>query len=760
MYTHKSTQSLLDLFPMFGHPGISALEYAGVVEETRKKNTSLSASLKCKTSSSALDENTVPSTAAETDPVKAEQVQFIAEFGCQQRRRGKFVNHTPRNFEMRTTQRVDIYGSARPESENYSRPRASIQVNSDDTRHPSTNQHGYGSLSGSRTAEKRITLNRGAPVELDSKEIILETAPRVYRPSIEVHRRSVSTPKARVAVYPSRTAASLRCLRGEVNVRSSSATHHRQPEETQQSQTPYKNPIHGSRNGARHAPLEPLVALHMRKEADSVLESLSSQEVETKEDMATFQVIQKYFESEGKTSSPRSNIKYHPQPSSPSRIPLTTSPESPTPGAKLNIHVPPMNELEMSYKFPPAVPDRSPKRLESPSFPLRTMSAATRNRDPTVASEDPYSPHTKKSNPLHVPKHRTSRYGSVGQAARAGSSNLGRMAPLILGHAALTASSDLGLNDISSYLRNTGPPTDTQTTTRQRIKAGMKMFRVNDKKSLAARVGSVEGSPQRPRIPVMVPACAREMTTSAGARHLKIVIPIDAVTSNQTFPLPVNKAEALRRSKHRSLSFNEEMLCPSVGSENEHVFAAEPHERSSSAPISRRSPPITPKREHVQDHPLASREEQTRARKLRDLQKVRRNFSSSDIQNVAPPTPTLAQDPESLGADDESSREKMAKLEEKVGALQKLNTQLAETLTSLLGDVESKDGKIKNEDVLRACRLAGYEGVLMGIDGTEEKPLELDSKEEDMFGGKEWLRLDFEGDKERGLRDSTWSLTL
>jgi hypothetical protein len=139
----RSTESLLELFTMFGHPGISALEYAGHVEAKKKQSTSMSeVSLKRKSTTTTHDEN--PATTAGAGPGAYElspPIHSIDEFGCQQRKRGTFLNHTPRDFEMRTTKVVDVYRPSRAESENYSRP-LSRQDSQADTSPVITNRHG------------------------------------------------------------------------------------------------------------------------------------------------------------------------------------------------------------------------------------------------------------------------------------------------------------------------------------------------------------------------------------------------------------------------------------------------------------------------------------------------------------------------------------------------------------------------------------------------------------------------------------------
>jgi hypothetical protein len=299
------------------------------------------------------------------------------------------------------------------------------------------------------------------------------------------------------------------------------------------------------------------------------------------------------------------------------------------------------------------------------------------------------------------------------------------MAPPILGHDALTASSDLGLNDLSYYLKHTGPSTEPQPMSTQRGKNGKKMFRVK-RKSLAARVGSVEGSPQRARQKPKVPTCAREMTTTGGARHLKIIIPTEKPATNQSM-----SSLTQRRSRHIAISFTEEMLSPLASPAVERAIQGlHTHERTSrsfSAPNistarSSKRAPMSPRLIPVSDHPLAtSREEQTKARKLRDLKKLTRKEVP-----VAPPsqlqqhldtvagallTPAQTPEPHVVGFAVQSAHEdqssevaaNVVRLKERAVLLQRQNTELTEALAKIVG-LELENGDLEPEQVLKAFR--------------------------------------------------------
>lgn len=159
-------------------------------------------------------------------------------------------------------------------------------------------------------------------------------------------------------------------------------------------------------------------------------------------------------------------------------------------------------------------------------------------------------------------------------------------------------------------------------------------------------------------------------------------------------------------------------------------------ERSFSDPVampprSPKRPPRSPKPVPVKDHPLASREEQARARKLRDLQRIKRKPLPTCIQveqrhetiGAALPTPAQTPEPvnnasvtslhedEGIDGEDEVEKDglanKMLKLQSRVVLLQRQNTELTEALAKTVG-LELEDGDLKSEDVLKAFRQIRY----------------------------------------------------
>jgi hypothetical protein len=449
-------------------------------------------------------------------------------------------------------------------------------------------------------------------------------------------------------------------------------------------------------------------------------------------EMGTFGVIQRYFDSQtgGPVSAP-TVLCHDCSPSQPPDIPHAKS-------SRLALSGTTMRESVATFPLPdeppPAVPDRSPKRLTNPKFPLHIDTTKSAGSEFAFAAEEEYSPYDKddiQDDDFDIPKRRSKKRLDVGQADQAGSAQVGRLAPPILSHDALTASANLCLNDLNYYLKNTGP--STESATRPRKKRSMRLFKGKPKNSLAARVGSVEGSPQRTPKQTHVPTCARQMTTSGGARHLRIVIPTESPCNTVAVSNPISQAKTQRRSRHVSITFTEEMLNPLASPEVERIlsgFDAPVRSCSAPVPVSPRSPKRSsklPKAVPVDDHPLAcveerrSREEQTRARKLRDLQRIKRKplprcdakkGQNPDATNGGLPTP--AQTPEPLqdylleldsgqdeNLEEESAISKMARMQERVVFLQKQNTALTEALAKIVG-LELDGNDMNSEDVLEA----------------------------------------------------------
>ncbi|KAF2745878.1 hypothetical protein M011DRAFT_527391 [Sporormia fimetaria CBS 119925] len=539
-------------------------------------------------------------------------------------------------------------------------------------------------------------------------------------------------------------------------------------------QTPFKLSAPSSLK-SRHSPLEPLVA-HHRKASGCSLDGeglgqrvpdtdVVDAEGEADLSSSTFQVIQEYLE--------------HPHLIEPVASAVVEADAEANPLNRSSSNSTDLNAARSPPTYPvdntPALPNRNPKRLTPLDVPLRPHSGTS---DFTSAAQGQYTPYTPTSPPggLHSnppeptqPLLLSKRRVTPGPPGLAGNSKIGRMAPPILGHTALTLTADL--NDLSYYLKHTGPPSSSSSSQagkrgRRRsarngggVKVGLRMFgsgtahgrrggkggKVVKKKSRMAR-GSMEvsgsggmarkrrsgdvGGGVRERYPT--PSCAREVVTTSGARCLRIVIP-----SSDDEAAELDGGDG--RGTRRSVVWTDEMLNPLAGPEVEKAIAGTGNEEDQGrVVISGRSTKREPKGVvpvPVEHHPLLTREEQTRARKLRDLRRMLESGvakkgivqedtgagASRDMDHekkaggetyletkgstaMAPAlssasTCTLA----SAEMEQRHSRSKMLLLQDRVMTLQRQNTELAEALARIVG-YEFEDGDLDAGAVLRAYR--------------------------------------------------------
>jgi hypothetical protein len=117
----------------------------------------------------------------------------------------------------------------------------------------------------------------------------------------------------------------------------------------------------------------------------------------------------------------------------------------------------------------------------------------------------------------------------------------------------------------------------------------------------------------------------------------------------------------------------------------------------------------------VRDHPLLTREEQTRARKLRDLRKSRKlekklvgEDATTGAQQETPASSRTDTGVSVVESADEENEEagltfKIDILQKRVISLQRQNSELAETLARIMG-YETEDGDLDAESVLTAYK--------------------------------------------------------
>lgn len=598
------------------------MEYAGRNEEEngkktkdgrkKKKEWSLKGRLTPSTVS-VQEENRPPATASAENQAPDLPDQQGEEIGSiQQRRRGTFINHTPRDFEIRTSKRTEAQSS----TESYSRPHTSYQGSSDINTRPSSRQHGQNSSFGSSHAETKCYGVSDCPVELDSKAVARAHSENSDSRSWTANDDSTEISKA--DKKPAQSPTEPTDTYGGAQEDGSTAVEFQGDSKPRRRQTPFKNSSPPSTCSTRHMPLEPLVAQHRRGPAISKVSDLPPQlHVDQVAQLSTDRAFQEYFRGQEGTQTPEQSAIHG------EVRPMIRTPEVPIPSSPLAF---PAGDLKIPNAPAPDLPHRNPERLIDPSTPhLRTRSGLSLTGDFASAARGQYSPYDRQHDTASPTMPRSRGHTPAAQSSRADSSAQGgKLAPPIPSHEQLTAST--GLSDLCFFLKNSGPPPalpalPPRSTPQKKGKSGLKVFKVRNRMSSVVRVSSI-GPQQRSKVAPSLPACARQTSTTGGAKHIEIVVP----AGDQRGTVPVNGGAV---SKRVSIAWTDEMLSPLASPAVEAAISGRRQDPSSPSPPPRgsprnpRKPPTPPRLVPVDRHPLASREEQTRARKLRDLERVR-----------------------------------------------------------------------------------------------------------------------------------------
>ncbi|EOA90931.1 hypothetical protein ACJQWK_11638 [Exserohilum turcicum] len=721
---------------MFGNAWWSALEYGGAFEDPRiQSGAAATAGESIKRSRSTVstqDENiTRPSTAGTqpTGPSIYPPAHVEHEFGFQKRAKGTFLNHTPRDFELRGSKPVmDGQRSQTAARENYSRPRIFGRAKSVNGKMGSRGQqYCCGFLADDdNKAEYHVSVFPVAPVRPKVKDITPPSSPEGCGPSFKLPQRSSSVRLIKALKFESRSG---HARREASTKRATSSSIDQDPDiRFQRRQTLLKLTAPSPTIGAQNAELEPQVSKHRREAShDALKRVLPHMEHAQKGEMGIFGLIQEYLHGPGDEPGPTYETSFHAYSTDPEKVVLPQPPESLPCGAAEEEHILafPAHGLEIPEPSP-ALPERSPKRLAYSVFPLHVKSALS--MDSTNSRTAPAQSLPLQANNVSAPQERLSKRIDVGQAGQVGSPQVGRLAPPILSHDALTASADLGLNDLSFYLKNTGPPPEPKPAVPSRKKS-LKMFIRKEKKTDAAQADSKQEGLPRVRRQPSIPACTREMKTAAGARHLRIVVPTDSPRQTQDEfvaapqPQPQPQPQAQRHTQHYAPANDKEVVHACGDPRVQKITSGhEAHVRSISEPINTplHTAPRLSSTQPIKEHyslPVPSKprpQQATPTLKLRDLERERQKPLPSGYLTTqgthfesftgAIATPESLQDPPSSSAAgaaaaaametdsghdegfvDEDLALKMAKLQRKMGLLQRQNTQLRDALVRIAG---------------------------------------------------------------------------
>ncbi|KAJ4297623.1 hypothetical protein N0V90_005516 [Kalmusia sp. IMI 367209] len=664
---------------MLGHPGISAFEYAGEAERHNHEKRVKDVHGEQKLFGLALWRDSTHSAKSAQEDDAAQSVVSSKRLECQlpqthiedctiaQRRRGTFMNHTPRNHEVRSPTKLSHRQTS---SEDLGRLYASYRGSSDDNANTSVSHSVQHSSYGSFSLDQSAKMKMNTSVELDSKEVTLNPLVSVYtKPQMTesheernshigkiMHPTSTVSPRPRrnqsssaaASIKSSHTGISKRSLKKflggntgldtfvdhhpasfEEEIRpDTTASKSTQRPETANSkrrrrQTPYKLPKPIVTDPSRHAPLEPLVAHHRREVTGSDVDPLPPH-VDIDNDIseaATLLAINEYFDLQELPRPVDSSMELsHPVKPATSKTAHAEAPSQSSISSSSSKHAPPIQDIDGPKESTPSLPERNPERLSRINSPInshrmKSTSELSTQSDFTSAAKGQYSPYDERFDTvpralLHIPL-------PPAIHARSTSSASGKLAPRIPGHDELASAR---LNDFNYFLRMTGPsPTNEIKLSSKKKKRGLRAMKVRSRKD--SKNGMTSNSPN-PSLPPP-PACAREMTTSSGAKHLQIMIPTSDVSPNQTVSLPVYDAQG--HSRRVSVTWTDELLQPLAGASVERAINPGPSTPASTT--TQRSPKpaaASPKAVPVEDHPLlVSRKEQTRNRKLRDLKKAK-----------------------------------------------------------------------------------------------------------------------------------------
>ncbi|EUC46552.1 hypothetical protein COCMIDRAFT_25388 [Bipolaris oryzae ATCC 44560] len=692
---------------MFGHTGWSALQYAGTFYDIRNRTSTTPGSFESTSTSSMYDENTPP-TSADTQPASFDLSPPIVlknEVRTQKRGKGTFLNHTPRSYETQTPRTVDAYESLGRSREKYSCHRmfgCAVSVNESTI---FASPCGYSSPAESFQGDYKISILPATPVEHDSEDLSCPSPREGHLLSVKPIQRSSSAPVARALKYEPRVALPSGYTRYEVGGWSTKPQISHSPDRKYSGRrVSFKITPPNSRSVSRHASLEPLSTKNRRTASREVLGELPQKETQRVGNVAVFGVTKEYLDSQ--VGEPFSTSETFHAYSSDSREMLV--PELPKRSKSA-----PVKKQYASYAAEesdmrealPALLYRGPKSVTPSGYPFHIASSSL----PVVGENGSLDqgPDALSRN-IHIwnDEHKAwgPRYFNVGKSGQNDQSPVGRLAPPILSHEALTANANLGLNDLSYYLKHTGPsPTESKHPKLRQRKRSIKFFRAKErKKQASAHAGS---SPQRAinRTPTN-PAWVRETKTSGGVRHLRIVIP---ATENEcdmaVDPVPALPVQAQQHTRHVSSNgFEEDTLCPPENSAVQHIVygSAEAATRSFSKP-------------HM------TYQEEARARTRRDSQHEKRKLAPDSYYSGTfrgkygdsfADVPTCTTDAfhdaimhahDDEGFEEEDSVRRTERLEERVVLLQRQNMRLMEALARIVGVVLEHDD-LDCETMMRA----------------------------------------------------------
>ena len=389
---------------------------------------------------------------------------------------------------------------------------------------------------------------------------------------------------------------------------------------------------------ARHAPLEPLVLHHRREVTGSDVDALPPYvDIDNASEAATLLAINEYFDSQESTLLGNRSKE-------PDRGLEPPALENTLNNVKEDFSPYSYTSLFESEDKKNNHSKRNSKRLSWTSSPFsmasrrrKSVSELSMQSDFTSAARGQYSPYDERFDAVPKILKRVSITFTKGSPVqvhgRSESSASGKLAPRIPAHDELA---NTRLNDFNSFLRTTGPSQTNEVKAGQKKKKkGLRVIQVRSRKDAKKGMGKPRtgSNPSVVQLPsaVQLPACAQPKTTSFGTKHVEIVpkseIEVDAA-DDQTACLSTTSDVDHHTHRH-SVAWTEETLQQLESSSMERVTNSVDGTRSplrSPKPVVKSSQSIP-----VEHHPLlASRQELTRSRKLRDLKKAKGKVDNTE----------------------------------------------------------------------------------------------------------------------------------
>lgn len=615
-----------------------------------------------------------------------------------QRRRGTFINHTPRTYEGRSLRR-DNNNSPQCVENNRCRPYTLHQGSSDESTSASYNQGDRHSSIDSFHGGRVYEIAASEPAELDGRQMsrISSEQDKVWRSDLCERCRSPSFAKDRF--YRPHAVTSRRHNESPTVCSSMSMSLTGDPKKRRR-QTPYRIPKPQWEDFSRHAPLEPLVAQHRRKVTGSNVDTLSPQiHLDDIKATARFMAIDEYFRNMGESSEPAPEVV------SDQQCPGQTRSENIPVPLELPVR---SSSLEPAPTFPaeglevPNEPSLAPfepnaERFNRPTNPPHSLSAPSLVSNFIFPCEDQYRPYKDQNKTRTNPRPRTRHPVLYARQASTISPYTARIAPPIPRHSDLIAHTKL--SDFNHFIRETGPPPSPKKL-QKKDHWGLPIRKIRSRKAGPSAPPALKAAPS-------IPSCTKQMTTSSGKKHLQIVVPKDVSSS-----FGAEARDVLSLRSRRDFAWTDEMLNPLASAPVESVIAGSPAD-GEAGPVATgvrrpRALPSCAAAVPVVKHPLAaSREERTRSRKLRDLQRLRERKAGVKEERVSGEGVVEKErvDEEGHGemSRDEGDEYSQNGVEARVARLDHLVREFSRELAAVVG-LDACEGSPEPEVVLEAYR--------------------------------------------------------